>query len=96
MFHLYFLGNTYLLVSCIFSIKGDLVFEYQGDRTRDDIVNFAHRLIGPSINAIATKSDFEAAKSRSEIFFMFAGEPAGPEWVNELFVIYSYIDDNYR
>lgn len=64
----------------ILFIKGDLVFEYQGDRTRDDIVNFAYRLIGPSVNAIATKSDFEAAKSRSEIFFMFAGEPAGPEW----------------
>ena len=67
------------------------MFEYQGDRTRDDIVNFAYRLIGPSVNAIATKSDFEAAKSRSEIFFMFAGEPAGPEWVNDLFEIYMQI-----
>ena len=64
-----------------FSIKGDHVFQYEGDRTREDIVNFAHRLVGPSVNSITSKSDFKAAKTRSELFFLFSGEPSGPEWV---------------
>ena len=63
------------------SIKGDHVFQYEGDRTREDIVNFAHRLVGPSVNSITSKSDFKAAKTRSELFFLFSGEPSGPEWV---------------
>lgn len=64
----------------ILFIKGDLTFAYEGDRTRDDIVNFALRLVGPSVNKIETKSEFELAKQRSEIFFVFAGQTSGPEW----------------
>ena len=66
-----------------YSIKGDLTFAYEGDRTRDDIVNFALRLVGPSVNQIDTKSEFELAKQRSEIFFLFAGQASGPEWVSQ-------------
>ena len=63
-------------------MKGESSYQYEGDRTRDDIVNFALRLIGPSVNKIESKEDFEIAKTRSELFFLFAGETAGREWEN--------------
>ena len=61
-------------------MKGDSVFTYEGDRTREDLVNFALRLMGPSVTKIDTKVDFEMAKKRSELFFLFAGETEGTEW----------------
>jgi len=66
----------------ILFLKGESSYQYEGDRTRDDIVNFALRLIGPSVNKIESKEDFELAKTRSELFFVFAGETAGREWEN--------------
>ena len=53
-----------LIHSNIFSLKGESVYQYEGDRTRDDIVNFALRLVGPSVNQIESKEDFEDAKSK--------------------------------
>ncbi len=43
-------------------------------------MNFALRLIGPPVNKIESKSDFEAAKRRSELFFIFSGEIDGVFW----------------
>ena len=62
------------------SLKGEISYQYDGDRTRDDIVNFALRLVGPSVNKIESKIDFDAAKKKSELFFLFSGEMAGSEW----------------
>ena len=53
------------------------MYQYEGDRTREDIVNFALRLIGASVNRIDSKVDFETAKKTSELFFLFAGEAEG-------------------
>ena len=61
-------------------MKGDSIFTYEGDRTREDLVNFALRLMGPSVTQIENKKDFEMAKKRSELFFLFAGENEGTEW----------------
>lgn len=61
-------------------MKGDAAYQYEGDRTKDDIVNFALRLVGPSVNQIESKSDFESAKKRSELFFVFTGPMNGPDW----------------
>ena len=62
-------------------MKGDSIFTYEGDRTREDLVNFALRLMGPSVTQLENKVDFEMAKKRSELFFLFAGENEGTEWV---------------
>jgi len=64
----------------ILFMKGDSIFTYEGDRTREDLVNFALRLMGPSVTQIENKKDFEMAKKRSELFFLFAGENEGTEW----------------
>ena len=61
-------------------MKGDSIFTYEGDRTREDLVNFALRLMGPSVTQIENRKDFEMAKKRSELFFLFAGQNEGTEW----------------
>ena len=57
-----------------------MTFAYEGDRNRDDIVSFAKRLLGPPVGELRTKGDFEEAKTKSEIFFVFTGEQEGPLW----------------
>ena len=67
-----------------FSFKEtDLQYSYEGDRTREDIVAFAHRLMGPPVNLVASRTDFNRAKDKSEIFFLFSGEESGPVFVSE-------------
>ena len=56
---------------------------YEGDRTREDLVAFAHRLMGPPVNLIDTRLDFEKAKEKSELFFLFSGEETGPVFVSQ-------------
>jgi len=62
----------------IFFKETDLQYSYEGDRTREDIVAFAHRLMGPPVNLVASRTDFNRAKDKSEIFFLFSGEESGP------------------
>ena len=73
--------KNHIVLYLFYSIKGDRVFEYEGDRTRDDIVNFALRVMGPAVTQLNTIGDFEEAKKRTELFFMFSGESEGSEWV---------------
>ena len=69
-----------------FSFKEtDLQYSYEGDRTREDIVAFAHRLMGPPVNLVASRTDFNRAKDKSEIFFLFSGEESGPVFVSILY-----------
>ena len=73
--------KNHIVLYLFYSIKGDRVFEYEGDRTRDDIVNFALRVMGPAVTQLNTIGDFEEAKKRTELFFMFSGVSEGSEWV---------------
>ena len=41
---------------------------------------FAKRLLGPPVGELRTKGDFEEAKLKSEIFFVFVGEQDGKLW----------------
>ena len=40
--------------------------------------------MGPSVTPLNTIGDFDEAKRRSELFFMFSGESEGSEWVSIL------------
>jgi hypothetical protein len=68
---LYTINRSHVLY---FSLKGHNTYTYEGDRNRDDIVAFAKRLLGPPVGELRTKGDFEEAKLKSEIFFVFVGE----------------------
>lgn len=62
----------------IMFLKGEEVFTYEGDRTREDIVGFARRLMGPAVTRLHTQEDLaEAKRISSGIFFMYVGLDEG-------------------
>ena len=67
-----------------------MTFSYEGDRNREDIVTFAKRLLGPPVGELRTEGDFEEAKTKSEIFFVFTGDQDGPLWDTFLQVASTY------
>ena len=46
--------------------------------------------MGPSVTPLNTIGDFDEAKRRSELFFMFSGESEGSEWVSILKIKLNY------
>ena len=64
----------------IMFLKGDDMYTYEGDRTRADIVAFAHRVMGPPVRELATLADLEEAKRRSDLFFVYVGRPVSTLW----------------
>jgi thioredoxin domain-containing protein 10 len=58
----------------IMFLKGDDVYTYEGDRTREDIVAFARRMMGPPVTALANTAELEQAKS-NQPFFLYVGNP---------------------
>ena len=56
----------------ILFLKGDDTYIYEGDRTREDLVAFSRRLMGPPVQALRTEADLAEAK-RNALFFVFSG-----------------------
>eukprot|EP00096_Caligus_rogercresseyi_P011615 TRINITY_DN4617_c0_g1_i1.p1 TRINITY_DN4617_c0_g1~~TRINITY_DN4617_c0_g1_i1.p1 ORF type:complete len:453 (+),score=106.85 TRINITY_DN4617_c0_g1_i1:100-1458(+) len=61
----------------ILFLKGENQYAYEGDRTREDIVAFSKKLLGPSVTQIKSEEDFQKALERSEIFFAYSGSSEG-------------------
>ncbi|CAH0770454.1 unnamed protein product [Bemisia tabaci] len=60
----------------IMFLKGDAKqFVFNGDRTKDEIINFAHRVQGPPVKQITRPESLEALRSSENIFFLYAGSP---------------------
>ena len=59
------------------------MFTYEGDRTREDIVAFARRLMGPPVKEIANAEELNKTLAEREINFVFIGEPKEELWVRE-------------
>ena len=72
--------------SFFFSLKGDNVYQFEGDRTRDEIVAFAQRLMGPAVRAISSTDELISTVRKREIAFAFIGEPEGRLWVRTLII----------
>jgi len=69
----------------IMFLKGEDTYVYEGDRSREDLVAFAHRVSGPPVKEILTDDDLDKAKQRSQLFFVYVGRPALELW-NEYFL----------
>ena len=65
------------------SLKGDNIYTYEGDRTRDDIVAFSRRLLGPPVSELASEKELRDAAEQNEINFVFVGSPRGQLWVRK-------------
>lgn len=65
-----------------FSLKGENTFTYEGDRTREDIVNFAKRLMGPPVKDLRSLEDLQRIIDERDVNFVFVGQTEGPLWVS--------------
>ena len=50
-----------------FSFKGDQQFVYNGDRTRDEIVQFAHSSSGPPVQEVTKTASFNNFTGQKKI-----------------------------
>lgn len=57
----------------ILFISGGSVVEYDGDRSKDDIVGFAARLSGPVINPVPDCGHLDLILERQSVFFLHIG-----------------------
>ncbi|KAM4606140.1 protein disulfide-isomerase TMX3 [Polymixia lowei] len=54
-------------------LKGDLAYNYKGPRTKDDIIEFANRVAGPSVRALPSKQMCEHMMKRHNVLFVYIG-----------------------
>ncbi|XP_049638136.1 protein disulfide-isomerase TMX3 isoform X1 [Suncus etruscus] len=54
-------------------LKGDLAYSYRGPRTKDDIIEFAHRVSGALIRPLPSQQMFEHVQRRHRVFFVYIG-----------------------
>jgi len=57
-------------------LKGEDTYTYEGDRTRQDIVMFARRMMGPSVSYLSSWSELDEVRANmgpSQPFFLYVG-----------------------
>ncbi|KAK6177947.1 hypothetical protein SNE40_012805 [Patella caerulea] len=75
-------------------INGEKVYTHRGDRSKEDIIDFATKAKGPSVRKITSSGRFTEAKTKhaSSVFFMFVGEEDAN---NDLFKKYSSLAEKH-
>ncbi|XP_017778082.1 PREDICTED: protein disulfide-isomerase TMX3 [Nicrophorus vespilloides] len=61
-------------------IKGEDEYTFHGDRTKDDILNFAKRMSGPPVQELTRADSMNSIKTAHQLFFMYVGSQDGPLW----------------
>lgn len=65
----------------IMFLKGDeATHTYHGDRTKEEIINFAMRVSGPPVQPITRSESLDHLKANNPLFFVYVGEYEGPLW----------------
>ncbi|EDV95712.1 protein disulfide-isomerase TMX3 [Drosophila grimshawi] len=64
----------------IMFIKGNMEFSYNGDRSKDELVDYALRMSGPPVQLVTRTESVDMLKGSHTIFFMFVGEQQGVVW----------------
>ena len=85
-------GKLFSTQRLLCSLKGENVYQFEGDRTREEIVAFTQRLMGPAVRAISSADELTRTVDKREIAFAYIGEPEGRLWVRNFTfvqVIYS-------
>ncbi|XP_027028691.1 protein disulfide-isomerase TMX3-like isoform X2 [Tachysurus fulvidraco] len=54
-------------------LKGELAYNYKGPRTKDDIIEFANRVAGPTVRPLPSRQMFEHVLKRHNVLFMYIG-----------------------
>ncbi|XP_047113651.1 protein disulfide-isomerase TMX3 isoform X1 [Schistocerca piceifrons] len=64
----------------ILFLKGDAQHTFKGDRTKEEIVNFAVRLSGPPVQQLTKLESLETVQLTKPLFFLYIGEMIGNLW----------------
>ncbi|XP_013190883.1 protein disulfide-isomerase TMX3 [Amyelois transitella] len=64
----------------ILFIKGSFQHEYNGDRVKEEMVNYALRMSQPAIQKVSQEDSIGYLKETHSIFFGYVGKQAGPLW----------------
>ncbi|XP_040209839.1 protein disulfide-isomerase TMX3 isoform X1 [Rana temporaria] len=54
-------------------LKGDMAYNYRGQRTKEDIVEFANRVAGPLIRQLPSQQMFDHVQKRHRVLFVYVG-----------------------
>ncbi|KAM5157447.1 protein disulfide-isomerase TMX3 [Mantella aurantiaca] len=54
-------------------LKGEMAYNYRGQRTKEDIVEFANRVAGPLIRQLPSQQMFEHVQKRHRVLFVYVG-----------------------
>ncbi|XP_043415002.1 protein disulfide-isomerase TMX3 isoform X2 [Prionailurus bengalensis] len=75
-------------------LKGDLAYNYRGPRTKDDIIEFAHRVSGALIRPLPSQQMFEHVQKRHRVFFVYIGgeSPLKEKYIDAAseLIVYTY------
>lgn len=64
----------------IMFIKGHQEYVYNGDRSKDELVEYALRMSGPPVQLVTRPESIDMLKGSHTIFFMFVGQQDGIVW----------------
>lgn len=64
----------------IMFLKGEFQYTFKGDRTKEEIVNFALRVSGPPVQQITRTESLDNLKASNPLFFVYVGDHSGPLW----------------
>ncbi|EDW79361.1 uncharacterized protein Dwil_GK13693 [Drosophila willistoni] len=64
----------------IMFIKGNMEYSYSGDRSKDELVDYALRMSGPPVQLVTRTESVDMLKGSHTIFFMFVGQQEGVVW----------------
>lgn len=70
-----------------YSIKGSFLHEYQGEREKEEMVNYALRMSQSAVQRLTHADSLGDLKESHPVFFGFVGKQQGPLWVG-----YKYYD----
>ncbi|KAL6047450.1 hypothetical protein STEG23_026410 [Scotinomys teguina] len=75
-------------------LKGDLAYNYRGPRTKDDIIEFAHRVSGALIRPLPSQQMFDHVRKRHRVFFVYIGgeSPLKEKYIDAAseLIVYTY------
>ncbi|CAD7003713.1 protein disulfide-isomerase TMX3 [Ceratitis capitata] len=64
----------------IMFLKGNAKYVYNGDRTKEDLVDYALRMSGPPVQMVTRPESIDMLKGSHTIFFMYVGDQQGVMW----------------
>ncbi|XP_067645832.1 protein disulfide-isomerase TMX3 [Eurosta solidaginis] len=64
----------------IMFIKGNMKYIYNGDRNKEELVDYALRMSGPPVQLVTRPESVDMLKGSHTIFFMFIGPQEGILW----------------